>query len=58
MPPLDFREQSWATSPGRADKELTEENVLILSDHSVMGANGTTKLLACGCKPEHAENHK
>lgn len=30
----------------------------IISEHSVIGIDKKTKLLACGYKPEHAENHR
>lgn len=50
---MDFRAWDWATSSGRADKQLTKESVvLILCEHRVVGADGKTELLACNCKPE------
>lgn len=59
MPRVDFRERDWATLSGRADEDPAEENVvLILSEHSVFGADGTTKLLAGGSKPKDAKSHK
>ena len=44
---------------GRANERLAKEDVtLVLSEHSFIGVDGKVKVLACGCKPEHAENHK
>lgn len=58
LPRVDFMGRDWVTLSGRANEELTQEKVeLIPSEHSVIGVDGKTKILACECKPEHAESY-
>lgn len=59
MPRIDSEGQGCVTWAGMAEEELTTRNPMpILSEHSVIGADGMTKLLPCDCKREHAQNYK
>lgn len=53
MPRIDFGGQGWAISSGRANEELTEENVVVLlSEHSFIGIDGKMKIPACGSEQD------